>query len=61
MVRFSTSSRWTCNSCDFSYMDDLGHVDGCDVAASRWCVLGGVCVLEPAEDAGLDGARDEMV
>jgi hypothetical protein len=61
MVKFSTSSRLTCSVCGFSDVDDLGHVEGCDVAASRCCGSDGVSVPEPAEDAGLDGAREEMV
>jgi len=60
IVRFSTSSKLIsgdCCCCD----DEVGHVDGWEVAASRACVSVGVCVPEPAVDVGLDGAREEMV
>jgi hypothetical protein len=42
MVRFSTSSRLICGVCGCSEADDVGHVDGCDTAASRLCASDGV-------------------
>lgn len=61
MVRFSMSSRLTCGAWGWSDEEGVGHVDGCEVAASRCWASDGVCVPEPEVDAGLEGAREEMV
>jgi hypothetical protein len=61
MVRFSTSSRLTCRVCGCLSGREVGHAEGCDFAASRRCVSDGVCVPDPAVDAGLEGALDEIV
>ena len=59
IVRFSTPSKFISGVCCCD--DEVGHVDGWEVAASRACVSVGVCVPEPAVDGALDGAREEMV
>lgn len=53
MVRYSTSARLI-SGVVCGDEADVGHVEGCEVAASRWF---GVWAPEP----GLDGAREEMV
>jgi hypothetical protein len=60
MVKFSTSSRLICGACDCSD-NGVGHVEGCDVAASRCCASDGVCDPEPVVDAGLEGALEDIV
>lgn len=60
MVRFSMSSRLIWGACGWSD-EEVGHVDGCEVAASRWWASDGVCVPEPEVDAGLEGALEEIV
>jgi hypothetical protein len=60
MVRFSTSSRLICGACDCPE-DGVGHVDGCDVAASLCCASEGVFDPEPVVEAGLEGVLDEIV
>lgn len=61
MVKFCTSSRFICGCCDCSDDDDVGHVDGCEVAASGECASDGVCDPDPVIDAGLEGALEERV
>jgi len=61
MVKFSTSSRFICGCCDSSNDEDVGHVDGCEVAASSDCASDGVCGPDPVVDAGLEGALEERV
>jgi hypothetical protein len=59
MVRFSTSSRLIWGAWGWDE-DEVGHADGCEVAASRFG-SDGVCVPEPEVDAGLEGALEEIV
>jgi hypothetical protein len=59
MVRFSTSSRLICGACGCE--DEVGHADGCEVAASSACASDGVCVPVPEVEGGLEGALEEIV
>jgi hypothetical protein len=47
------SSRSIGGACDCSDLFDVGHVDGCDVAAS--CGSDGECAPVPAFDTGREG------
>jgi hypothetical protein len=59
MVRFSTSSRLICGACRCE--DEVGHADGCEVAAWRVCASDGVCVPDPEVEGGFEGALEETV
>jgi hypothetical protein len=63
MVRFSTSSRFICEAkaCGCSEGNEVGHVEGCEVAASRGCASDGVTGSDPLVEAGLEGALEEIV
>lgn len=67
IVRFSMSSTLISGAFDcsdagpFSEDCEVGHAEGCDVAASNPAPSDGVCVPDVGLETGLEGAREGTV